>query len=258
MKPPEAVILCEGYDDRSFWKGWLSDHLGWREARKEGMHGKAPSCYSYRAPSGALVHVLPVQGAPVRNEPEGLDDASYPNQVWREASLKIKRRERAPLSRLVLNVDVDDGAMDSLAASVQTLLGPSAIRREDGDWAFGDGTLVSLVPWHTPGIAIEPSVGVPEKQTLERAVCQAISRAKPAWSRDVHAWLTSRHEPRGADHKAHGWSYIAGWFADHGPGDYYAAVWRDADIASELEKVMNDIGAQRIVEALARLGESDS
>ncbi len=30
--PTESVVLCEGFHDRAFWKGWLS-HLDCRDAR---------------------------------------------------------------------------------------------------------------------------------------------------------------------------------------------------------------------------------
>ena len=32
MIDPERVVICEGYDDRAFWKGWLTS-LGRVDAR---------------------------------------------------------------------------------------------------------------------------------------------------------------------------------------------------------------------------------
>jgi hypothetical protein len=245
IRPLEAFVLCEGYDDRSFWQGWLEDRLGFtprKLASERGRHGALRDCYTYQTKAGGLIHVIACRG--------GLE-------VWAIAREKLRDRTAKPISRLVINVDVDDGTIGDLRASIQSLLDSLAPHASGEDWTLEDGTLVSLVPWHVPVSGSYDLPGVPAKQTLERIVCTAICRAKPEWGEDVKAWLASRRDPRGAEHKAHGWSYVAGWFADHGPGDYYAAVWRDPAIAAELEGLMEVLGARRIVDALAGLGTAE-
>jgi hypothetical protein len=60
MTSPERYVLCEGYDDRAFWKQWLL-HLGCREAR-DAVRGEGR--VAYRSKSGRLVVVMPYKGLP--------------------------------------------------------------------------------------------------------------------------------------------------------------------------------------------------
>lgn len=247
-RPLEALLLCEGYDDRSFWQGWLERRLGFSVKQSpidRGRHGNIRDCYTYQASAGGLLHVIACRGG---------------DRVWSVAREKLKERSAKPIARLVVNVDVDDSTPEAIRTAIEALAGATVTRLDHGDVQLDRGTVISLVPWHVQRRDDKEALdlpGVPAKQTLERIVCTAVCRARPEWGKDVHAWLASRHDPRGPEHKALGWSYAAGWFADHGPGDYYAAVWRDPDIASELEKLMADIGAQRIIDALTSLGMAE-
>lgn len=254
-RPREALLLCEGYDDRSFWKGWIGERLGWPEkrGREEGRHSAA-GVFTYGTPGGGRVHVVPCHGRS-RELPA---THHFRDEVRAFAGYKLSERAAKPFARLVLNVDVDDGTVSALRASVRSLVSAHDAREtEDGDFVLDDGGVVSLIPWHVVEAGAADPSGVPAKQTLERIVCTAICRVKPAWGADVSAWLTGRHEPRGPEHKAHAWSFAAGWFADHGPGDFYATLWRDPDIAGALEKQMDDIGARRVLDELARLGTAE-
>ncbi len=68
---------------------------------------------------------------------------------------------------------------------------------------------------------------------------------------DAASWLAGRPDARGKEHKAHAWSFYAGWSTDHGEGDFYSSLWRDdRAVASALEDLLRAQGAWRIVEAL--------
>lgn len=67
------------------------------------------------------------------------------------------------------------------------------------------------------------------------------------------AKLAGRPDPHGKDHKAHAWSFYAGWSTDHGTGDFYASLWRDEPVAAALEDLLRAQGAWRVVEALLAL-----
>jgi hypothetical protein len=120
----------------------------------------------------------------------------------------------------------------------------------DGDISVKDGaTLVSPVLWHVPGPVPE---GVPSQQALERLVCMALSKAWPERGKAVEAWVKSRPLPPKGDklHKAHAWSFMAGWYADQGCDAFYSLLWEDAAVASELEALLRASGGWRVAEAL--------
>ncbi len=100
----ESVILCEGYHDRAFWKGWLT-HLGCTEP---GLPGPGKSTrsrildpwntlvskgqYAYHSKSGQFLRVQPCGGK---------------SKVRDAAELRLQERNSKPLIRLVINVDPD-------------------------------------------------------------------------------------------------------------------------------------------------------
>ena len=87
-------------------------------------------------------------------------------------------------------------------------------------------------------------------------MCAALSAAYPACGKSISDWLKSL--PAGPEgeaekkHKSHAWSYMAGWYADHGCEDFYRHVWRDAKVVSELRKRLELSGAWRIAAAVAQ------
>jgi len=238
----EIIILCEGYDDRSFWQGWLLERLACQDARdvsKKDLKHNYQGSYIYRTPGGRLLHVVTCQNM---NNIKGKD------KVREAARVILKARSNKPLAHLVLNLDVDDKAVSDRQSSVRALIGTEAAETSEGDLVLDGGTLVvSTILWHVPDPV---PTGVPAKQILERLACAAICNVFAERGEAVRHWLTSRPEPRGHEHKAYAWSFMAGWHSDHGQGDFYSSLWRDPNIAEELEKLLDANGARRVAMAL--------
>lgn len=112
----------------------------------------------------------------------------------------------------------------------------------------GGATMVALIRWETND---PPAPSVPDQQTLERLVSAALAAAYPPRAKAVQDWLDARPNPPQPDPKEHAWSHMAGWYAEHGCEHFYANLWRDADVARELESRLRSSGAWRIAETLA-------
>jgi hypothetical protein len=162
------------------------------------------------------------------------------------AGLAIRKaRSSKPLAHLVVNVDVDDSTeadvLQSIASVVEQAVGEKVVPTALGDFEIDGGALiVSPLLWHLP---VPVAEGVPLQQSLERLVCMAICKAYPERGKDVHRWLSTRTDARGKEHKAHAWSFMAGWHTDHGMGDFYSSLWRDPRIRSQLEAILRQSGA---------------
>jgi hypothetical protein len=126
-------------------------------------------------------------------------------------------------------------------------LDPSATQDADGNIDLG-GTKVSLIRWEASDPVVD---GLPNQQTLERLVCAALIAAYPQRGMGVQAWLDSRHQPPPMGVKEYAWSYMAGWYAEHGCEDFYAHLWRDSRVVGELETRLRASGAWQVVADLA-------
>lgn len=245
----ESVILCEGFHDRAFWKGWLH-HLGCKDALNERRKAYDPfgkpvegGQFAFLTPSGSFVRLRPCHGD--RN-------------VLEQVTIRLKQRTTARLFRLIVNLDTDAEAgqgegsrSSSLIQSIEQRIAaaPSDMKRlADRDYAVDDGaTLISVVLWtaddpHAPHL--------PAKQTLERLACAALGAAYPDRAAAVAAWLASRPSAPPPDPKAHAWSHMAGWYADQHCDAFYEALWRDPAIVAPLRSRLERTGAWRIVETL--------
>jgi hypothetical protein len=250
----ESVVLCEGFHDRAFWDGWLT-LLGCNSSGfKPGTPG-APGVdpwglkvghgqFAYRSKSSRFVRVQHCKGR---------------GNVLRLARLRLIERNTKRLERLVINVDVDisvaGGASSATGLRQQDVLhqvqqvDPHASISASGDISVdGGATKVSLVRWET-GDA--PGPGLPHQQTLERLVCAALAAAYPARAAPVQNWLDARPVPPTTDPKEHAWSYMAGWYADHGCDAFYLNLWKDAIVVDQLEARLRASGAWAIAESLA-------
>jgi hypothetical protein len=58
--------------------------------------------------------------------------------------------------------------------------------------------------------------------------------------------------PPSADPKEHAWSYMAGWYADHGCEACYSNLWNDPRVVGELESRLRASGAWQMAESMAR------
>jgi hypothetical protein len=97
-----------------------------------------------------------------------------------------------------------------------------------------------------------PAPGLPIQQTLERLVSAALASAYPARAAAVQNWLDARPLPPGADPKEHAWSYMAGWYAEHGCEAFYSNLWKDTGVVAELNARLQSSGAWQITSTLAR------
>ena len=250
----ESVILCEGYQDRAFWAGWLESlgchNLGRRPARMGRIRVLDPwnvevsgGEFAFHSKSSKFVRVVPCHGK---------------DNVLPAAESRLKDRVDRELARLVVNRDsdetVEDTASGSPGASFQAL--EALLRRfgeveknEHGDSVLNGGaTVVSSVLWEAGDAS---TAGLPNRQTLERLVCAALVAAYPDRGAAVHGWLDSRPDGPRAGPKEFAWSHMAGWYAERGCEAFYRHVWKDAAVASQLESRLRACGAWRVAEALA-------
>ena len=250
----ESIILCEGVHDRAFWDGWLTflrcDGGGYKPGTP-GFPASDPwgdkvrgGQFAYRSKSSSFIRVRPCNGK---------------HNVLREARIRLTQRTTKPLVRLVINVDVDTSAAGVTPGStglrqqdvlhqVQQIDSGASLNAEGNIVVDGGATIVALLRWETKE---PPARGLPDQQTLERIVCAALTAAYPHQAKAVQDWLDARPNPPPADPKEHAWSYMAGWYAEHGCEDFYANLWRDANIVRELESRLRSSGAWQIAETVA-------
>jgi len=252
----ESVILCEGYHDRAFWAGWLT-HLGCSDP------GAAPAGstrrrtildpwntpvsggqYAYLSKAGNFLRVTPCNGK---------------DQILTIARDRLIQRTRKLLVRLVLNIDADttaSGAHSATGLRVQDVeqfiranIDPGATRNAaDQIEVDGGKTVVCLIRWE---VSDPPALGLPDQQTLERLVSAALAAAYPGRAAAVQNWLNARPSPPGADPKEHAWSYMAGWYAEHGCEAFYSNLWNDPQVVAELNTRLQRSGAWQIAATLA-------
>ncbi|MBI4567936.1 MAG: hypothetical protein HY719_06005 [Planctomycetes bacterium] len=256
MTKEESVVVVEGYDDRSFWKGWLS-RLGvaglGEQKRGDRVRVEDPwgvnvthGEFGYRSPVGRFIRVVPCEG--------------WPSNI-KKAALRLapSMRRMKPVRRLVLCRDLDLPAVTGEAGTEQgfvlinwarTLDSAAISPAGEPHEALLDGgaTAVSLIKWSSPD---QPGAGIPCLNTLERLVCCAYSAVYPKRGEAVSQWLTTRPEVENqVEEKAHAWSFMAGWFTDHGQGDFYSAIWRDDLVAAQLQTRLEKTGAWAVAERL--------
>ena len=242
-----SVVLCEGYDDRSFWSGWLDGFQIIRASKSQIVEIKNTGYesgtgeYALISPTGNFVGVRPVDSD---------------TNLLRNLKSVLRDRPKYAVDRIVISVDPDTVEGDvRTGLRLEDILreakasDPNAAIVEDNVSLFDGAVTVSLVRWEVAG---ETPRGVPPKQTLERLVCHAIQAAYPERAENVADWLAARRDPPPRDSgKAFSWSYMAGWFPENGCDDFFRAVWRDAKIAAELRKHLEESGAWGVAAALA-------
>lgn len=236
MTKQQAVILCEGFDDRAFLAEWLM-RLGCVEARKDPWaRPVAAGQYGFSSPSGGFVRVHPCSGK---------------TRLAEIADNYIDLHDARPVSRLVLCFDADCSApaMVPRGAVLQSLGSRRSVPLPDDSGAatIGGVEVVSIV-WGCDDGPEAP--GVPMQQCLERIVVAAIVAAEPARGASVAEWLRAAPISAGPEHKAHAYAYLAKWFAQSGCEDFYRAVWRDDAVRAQLETRLRAMGSWSIVEAL--------
>jgi hypothetical protein len=252
----ESVILCEGYHDRAFWKGWLM-HLGCTDPGVPGPgQTRRPVVYdpwntpvtggqfAYHSRSSCFIRVRPCGGK---------------SNVLEAARIRLHERTAKQLLRLVINVDPDVSAAGAATGVtglrrqdvehlVRTFDASAAVNADGEIVVDGGATKVALIRWE---VSDPPARGLPDQQTLERLVSAALAAAYPPRATAVQDWLDARPDRQAPDPKEHAWSYMAGWYAEHGCEDFYAHLWRDAAVVRELEARLRSSGAWQIAETVA-------
>ncbi len=252
----ESVILCEGYHDRAFWKGWL-EHLGCVDP---GLHsGKSVRTpildpwgtrvvggqYAFHGHSGQFIRLVPCHGK---------------TKLRPAVAARLSERKTKSLAQLVVNFDSDQpahdtGATDHLSLNTLEQLTLSQDHRRTvigpGDYLLDAGqTRVSGVVWTAPAAELP---GVPRHQTLERIICAATATAFPERGHCVKQWLESRPNSPAREcleGKEIIYSYMAGWHAEQGSEPFYSHVWTVPPIRDALIEHLKQTPSWKLVEQL--------
>lgn len=240
-----SLLLCEGYDDRAFWNGAVT-RLGCRKLQDE--LGSAPDVWGHtekQRGKGVFSCVDPTGQHQFRIQPCGGDDG-----VLRAAEAHIAFLATRPIKTLIVAIDRDrrHGDISRTLQAIRTKLPPDSSSPASGSSWRSRGVEVHAIGL---GEDSEPRPGVPAQQCLERVVSAAFAFSRPTWAEHVAAWLERRPDrPSTSEHKAHAWSYMAGWYAEHGTSDFLHALWRDGSLARELLRVLEPTGALEALQAL--------
>lgn len=251
--PSQRVILCEGVDDRAFWKGLLEDAGGTslggpgqaapKDPWKKSVTGGA---FAFRLPGGQFLRLQPAGGA---------------QSVLKTQALYLGK-DTTPCDILVVNIDLDATHAEPahLASALQSRL--QAIR-DRLSRAFSEADLdgPGPGPWTVKGTRVFPVIwradtedigrdGVPALGCLEQLVCAALAEVYPLRARDVHKWLSRPPDPPDRREKALAMAHFAKWNAEFGPDEFDQALWRDPDVVAALKRRLAAIGAGRAVQAL--------
>jgi hypothetical protein len=246
----EIILLCEGFRDRAFWKGWL-EASGCKDARRSVFTAR----YRWTTPTHAATSDGPIVGVHLWESPAGslihVVPCGSKEKVRKEAARILNGLETKPLRELILNVDPDGNGAERLQPTLQSLrsVATGGSETADGDYLVSGTTLVSPLLWYVEEPV--PSEGVPEQQTLERLACTALATIHPDRAKAVQNWIQNRPAPNPhKQHKAFAWSYMAGWHADRECDEFYAALWTEPEVRAELEARLQKIGASRIVQRM--------
>ena len=256
--PPDArrnVILCEGFQDRAFWKGLLTN-LDCGESRKDPLGRTVTGGrYGYRSPAGRYVEVVPADS--------------------RQKLIKLLRGEvrdagQPPiLGDVIFNFDpdtADAAAVEGVAVSqADNLAGLLAADAPDGAPIDrpaptslrlpGTDTTIFVLPWRCDppdgdgAAAAADRPGVPGKQTLERLACAAVTEIYEERGEAVADWLADSRvtPPAKHTHKAAAMALMAGWHPDRGSEGFFEAVWDDPAVRPVLLRLLAEAGLQGAV-----------
>jgi len=243
----QHIVLCEGFEDRDFWAGWLR-HLGCTDPTDRGkktgkdawgrpVRGKGR--YLFRTPAGSSVVVHPFDG----------------RANARKAVGDYLQGEAHRPDRLVINLDSDaeggagvqaEGAWEAVRQIVKHY-GGEAAAGSAGPFQVGVVRIFPVI-WECDDPETAP--GVPKKQTLERLVTAALQAAEPERGPAVDGWLVAEPQAEVTTAKSYSYSYYAKWYGEHGVGDFFQAIWRDEVVARQLLQRLEKTGAWETVVAL--------
>ena len=172
MTVTESIIICEGFHDRSFLKGWLltpgctDPSLGGLRVRDPWGRSVTAGNFWFYDSSGRFLRVIP---------------ANSDDRCFSMAEELLKGRTTHPIRDLAIVVDVDE-SIESRHASCANLVARLGGKQHDSyTGLLEDGTRVRLA---VLGETL-PGPGVPQLSCLERTVCSAIAQAYPARAETV-------------------------------------------------------------------------
>lgn len=254
----QAIVLCEGYHDRAFLKGWLA-HLGWwspqtAEERSEvrDERGKAAAGqFILQKPRGGPAHVRIMPRAQAEGETESVEAS---RQSLFRLGTTLADTAAKPVDHLVCVVDSDAkvGHSSPSSAVEQSFRATFGLGKQPTVRAPRSGRLVSLVCWHSRGV-VSATDGLPTKHTLELVVCEAISQAHPDRQPVVSDFMAAAPLADATSDgrvKEHAWAYMAKWSGTHGCDEFYQAIWEDPTVARALEANLKAMGAWDVISAL--------
>ncbi len=219
-----AELHCEGFHDRSFLAGWL-EARGWTNLwrpEKTPARIKNPMTqkfvgkgnFAFQFQESTFLEIKPAYG-----KVKAVENACR--------TLKNSPTETAPPTQVVVVCDLDEEDPDACLQRLRTRLSDSRPPSAQIQTA--------AIIWHADG---DFGPGVPAKQTLERLVCGALSRAYKNRGQTVQEWLVATGgNPMP---KSYSWSHMAGWYAKHGCDDFYRLVWREELVRQELQALLDD------------------
>jgi hypothetical protein len=241
-----TVILCEGYDDRSFLAGWLSragatDCFAKRGERKVALrdpwgrelrNGK----FLFESPTGRPILIQPCHGI---------------SRIQVAAEEYLSNQATRPFSTLIVNLDGDSEAGNANESSldrIRTIIEKVTGRHPGRSLPFEvDQIKVWPLIWRADDPPNTP--GVPNKQTLERLITAALAEVDPEKAASVTRWL--KDLPTGSESgKSVAKSYDAKWFTPKFD-DIYRAVWSEKAVAEALERRLRECGAEQTVSQIA-------
>lgn len=265
----EVVILVEGYDDRAFWAGLLTQRLGFtiaqglsiQDKKRLGTAGRHLSKTSIGV-KGHYTYVDPEFSCITRVVP--CIEQHGIKKPLRYFLLKLLegRETRSDLALAGVVVCEDDDSQvgkqkQRTPDKVRSWLpqaGYSGISNIEHGCVLPDGTRVLHLAWWAPD---EDHVDIPQKQTLERVVCSAVGELWPERLQHVRTSADGRPEPTGAVHKVLAGTFWAGWHVDDGWSHFYYSLWKFPKLADALSARIDHDGALQAVLELLCGGHQD-
>lgn len=239
----QHIVLCEGFEDRDFWAGWLR-HLGCTDPTDRGRK-KVTDAWGRTVAGGKFLFRTPGGSNVIVDHFRGRANAR------RAAKVYLQGGANRP-DRLVINLDSDaeNGSGDGGALEAIRQI----VRHCDGAAASG-----SAGPFQLDDVQVFPVIwecadpetpGVPGKQTLERLVTAAIQAAYPDRGPVVADYLAAEPRVEVTPAKSYSYSYYAKWYGDHGVGDFFKAIWLDEAVARQLRERLEKTGSWEAVVSL--------
>lgn len=217
-------LLCEGYHDRSFWKGAL-EHLGFKkETIIRGKNIQGGGQYGFKKGNVGVI-VKPCNGG---------------------AITKALKRELESLDfdRLIYNVDSDKESF-SASEAAQTCktamtMNNLVFREAEDHLVFEAEKKHRALTWFVWGTQESGGTHVPIQQTLERLVCKALIDAFPERGPVVDAFLTPAATLALQEPKSFTWAHMAKWYPLDECSYFFEHLWKTESVREALIRFLGE------------------